>query len=435
MGLSAEVIGWLGIITLLVLLFARIPIAYVLALVGFVGYVLANGLEPAMNAIGLTYYSSIASYGFSVVPLFLLMGYFIYHSGVITELFAVARKWIGHIPGGLALATILGGAGFGAVSGSGIASTATLARVTVPEMINGGVNRKLAYGVVASAGPLAQMIPPSILMVMYAIIAEQPIGQLLIAGVLPGILTALMYMLLVYVRVKLNPSLAVPIPKVPIKERVTSLKRVWSFVLLGTIVIGGIYSGVFSPTEAGAVGAFVAFIFALAMKRLNKDALKDSIIETVKTTSMVFLIIASSFLFGYFLSSTRLPVAISSFLIDLPVHPLVIMIGIIIMYLVLGMFIDMMAAMFITLPIILPAIDMMGFDLIWFGVVMVFLAEVALVTPPFGLSLFIIKGANPDSNLKEIISGSMPFILINFLVIILFILFPQIITFLPSLMK
>jgi len=434
MALSPELIGCIGVIGLLILLFLKIPIAYVLAFVGFIGYWLISGLSQAMSITGMTFYSTIASYGFSVVPLFLIMGYFAFHTGMITNLFSAARKGIGHIPGGLALATIAGGAGFGAVSGSGIASTATLARVTIPEMVKGGVDRKLAYGVVASAGPLAQMIPPSIMMVMYAIIAEQPVGALLIGGILPGVLTALAYMMMVYIRVKINPSLAQPVKRASWGERISSLNGLKGFLFLGIIIIVGIYTGIFTPTEAGAVGAFVAFLMLLFQKKLAKAALRDSIIETVKTTSMVFFIVASAFLFGNFLGITRLPTHISTFLTELPVPPIIILIGIVIMYLILGMFIDMLAAMFLTLPIILPAIEALGFDLVWFGVLLVFLAEVALVTPPFGISLFIIKGTQENSDYKEIVQGCMPFIFVDLVMIALFIAFPWIITFLPSLM-
>lgn len=435
MELSAETLGWIGLIAFAVLLFTGVPIAYILTFIGFVGYVFASGLLPALKISGLTFFSSIASYSFSVVPLFLLMGYFAYHAGIVSDIYTAAKKWIGHVPGGLAISTIIGGAGFGAVSGSGIASTTTLARVTIPEMIKGGVEKKLAYGVVASAGPLAQMIPPSTLLVMYAIIAEQPVGKLLIAGILPGLLTAALYCLMVYIRVKINPSLAKPVEKAPLKERLGSLTRIWAFLLIAFIVIFGIYTGIFTPNEAGAIGAFGAFCLAWLMKRLNKHVLVDSLLETVRTTSMVFFILGASFIFSYFLSVSRIPFVMSEFLTELPVPPIVLICGIVLMYLILGMFVDMLAAMFITLPILLPAIDALGFDLIWFGVLIVFLAEVALVTPPLGLSLFIIKGVVPDSELKDIVLGSISFIAVDLIVIALLICFPQIATFLPNMMR
>lgn len=433
--LNSELIGWIAIIILLVLLFARVHVAFVLAFVGFFGYWIVNDLTSALSIMGDTVFSVINSYNFSVVPLFLLMGYFAYYSGIITQLFVVSKKWVGHLPGGLAQATILGGAGFGAVAGSGFASTATLARTTIPEMIKSGVNPRLAYGVVASVGPLAQMIPPSIMMIMYAIIAEQPISSLLIGGIMPGILAATIYMMVVYILVKRNPSLAPSIKRPPMRERISSLKNVWSFLLLALIIVVGIYSGTFTATEAGAVGAFAALLITVFTKRFNITVLKDSITQTIKTTSMVFLIVSCAFIFGYFLGITRIPTELSNFLVSLDVHRMVILIAILIMYLILGMFMDMLAAMFLTLPIILPSIIALGFDPIWFGVLLVFLAEVSLVTPPFGMSLFIIKGTIPESDLTEIIKGSVPFILSDFVIIALLIIFPEIITFLPDLMK
>jgi len=434
LGISSEMYGWLGLLFLIILLFSRVPVAYTFAIVGFLGYWIVGGIDQALAIVGTTFHSTVGAYSFSVVPLFILMGYFASQAGIITSLYETAKKWIGHIPGGLAQATILGGAGFGAASGSGFASTATLSKITIPEMVKAGVDRKLAYGVVASAGPLAQMIPPSVLMIMYAIVAEESVSKLLIGGILPGVLTAVVYMVLVAIRVKINPELAPSMKKEPLKERVSSLKSVWGFLLLVLVIICGIYTGIFTPTEAGSIGAFVAMLMAFFKKGLNKKTFGNSLIETVKTTSMVFFIVGTSFVFGYFLGITRLPTNISEFVTELPVSPMVIILGIILMYLFIGMFVDMIAAMFLTLPIILPAITDLGFDPLWFGVLLVFLCEVALVTPPLGMSLFIIKGSVPKSDMKEIIQGSLPFIVADFVVIALLIIFPQIITFLPSLM-
>ena len=432
MALAPEAIGILGIIVLLVLLLLRIPVAFVLALVGFVGYWLIVGPEAALKIVSMVPYSTMANYTFSVVPLFLLMGYFAYSAGFATDMFKTGRIWLGHIPGGLGHATILGGAAFGAVSGSGIASTAVIAKITTPQMIQSGMNRNLAYGIVASAGPLASMIPPSMIMVIFAIITETSIADLFVAGILPGLLIAFLYMVLVYVRVKINPSLAPPIEKTTLKERFGSLKYTWGLAVLGFIIIGGIYTGIFTPTEAGGIGAFAAFIMALLLKRINKDVMKESLIETIKTTSMVFFIVVGSMIFGYFLGITRIPTLVSDFLTALPVAPVVIIIGIVVLYLILGMFIDMISAMFLTLPILFPTIISLGYDPVWFGILIVFLTEVALVTPPLGLSLFIIKGAVPNSELEDVIKGSLPFIVVDLVIIVLLILFPQIVLFLPN---
>ncbi|MFS0823141.1 TRAP transporter large permease [Bacillus sp. 1P02SD] len=433
--MTPEMIGWIGIVVLVILLLLRVPVAYVLTFVGLVGYWIIAGPQAAMKIAGMVPYSTMANYTFSVVPLFLLMGYFAFHAGLASDMFKTGKTWLGHIPGGLGHATIMGGAAFGAVSGSGIASTATLARITAPEMIQNGVDKNLAYGVVASAGPLASMIPPSMMMVIYAIITETSIAKLFVAGIIPGLLIAACYMVMVFVRVKITPTLAPPIEKRPLNERVKSLKYTWGIFILALVIIGGIYSGLFTPTEAGGIGAFAAFIMALCLKRINKEVMKDSLAETLKTTSMVFLIVVGSMIFGYFLGITRIPFMLSEVLTSLPVPPIVIIIGIVLMYLLLGMFIDMISAMFLTLPIIFPAVLSLGYDPIWFGILIVFLTEVALVTPPLGLSLFVIKGAIPNSELRDVIKGSIPFIVVDLIILIILIAFPQITLFLPGQMK
>ncbi len=434
MDLNPQVIGILGIAILILLMFLRIPVAFAMVLVGFVGFWMVSGLKPSLNIMGSTYYHKLGSHSFTAVPLFVFMGYLAYYTGIVSKLFETSRKWVGHTSGGLVQATIVGGAGFGAISGSGTASTATLSRIAIPEMINNGVDKKLAYGVVASVGPLAVLIPPSVLMIVVAIATEQSIGKMLMGGLLPGILAASVYMALVFILVKRNPEISPPIAKVNLKERIASLKNISSFVILVFIIVAGLYSGKFTPTEAGAIGAFVVFIMFLLKHGLKLELLKEALTQTIKTTCMIFLIIASAFIFSYFLTVTRIPMLLSDFLVSLPVSPIVILICIIIMYLIIGMIMDMIAAMFITLPIIFPAIVALGFDPIWFAVLVVFLAEVSLVTPPFGLSLFIIKGAVPNSNLADIYRGSYPFIVADFVIITLLVLFPAIVTFLPSLM-
>ena len=434
MEFSPLLIGVIGIILMLLLMFLRVPVAYAMIFVGFVGYWIISGITPSLQIVSTTLYQVLGNHSFSAVPLFILMGYLAYYSGIVTKLFDTSRKWVGHSTGGLVQATIVGGAGFGAISGSGAATTATLARITIPEMIKNGVDKKLAYGVVASVGPLAVLIPPSVLMIVVAIATEQSIGKMLVGGLLPGLFAAFVYMVLVYVLVKRDPSIAPSIPKVSLKERVSSLRHIWSFAILVFIIVAGLYTGKFTPTEAGAVGAFAVFVLVLIKQGFNPEALKDTLIQTIQTTSTIFLIIGAAFIFSKFLTVTRIPNKLSEALVSLPVSPIVILLTIIIMYLLLGMIMDMVAAMFITLPIIFPAIIALGFDPIWFAVLLVFLAEVSLVTPPFGLSLFVIKSTVPGSDLGDIYKGSYPFIFADFVIITMLVLFPQIITFLPSLM-
>ena len=434
MMIAAETAGWIGIGVMLFMVMLGIPVAYAMGIVGFVGSLALMGPDPTRGLMEIVPFGTVASYSFGIVPLFVVMGYLIFYAGFANGAFQTARAWIGHRTGGVPMASVVGCAVFGAASGSGLASTATLARITIPEMIAAGVDRKLAYGVVAAAGPLAQMIPPSILMIIYAIIAEQPAGKMLIAGIVPGLIIVLVYLATIYIKVRLNPSLAPSMPRVPWPERIKSLRQTWGIGVLALFVIGGIYTGIFTPTEAGAVGATWALFLTIIAGKFSWPVLRDSIHETIRTTGMVFLIVIGAFIFGQFLSITRLPTMISTWITELPVAPTVVIIGIVVFYLILGLFIDMVAAMFITLPIILPAVIKLGYDPIWFGVLVVFLAEIALATPPFGIGLFIINGVIEGSKLSEIAQGVMPFILADMVILAILIAWPQLILFLPNLM-
>jgi C4-dicarboxylate transporter, DctM subunit len=434
MMIDPETAGWLGVAAMLVAVGLGVPVAYAMGVVGFVGSYFLIGPDATRGMMEIVPFSTVASYSFSIVPLFVIMGYLVYHAGFATQIFQAARAWLGHRTGGIPMAAVLGCAAFGAASGSGLASTATLARITIPEMIASGVDKRLAYGVVAAAGPLAQMIPPSVLLIIYAIIAEQSAGKLLIAGIVPGLIIVVVYLLTIFVKVRINPALAPPAPAVPFGERLAALRHIWGIGILALVVIGGIYSGIFTPTEAGAIGATWALLLTIFVGKLSIAVLKDSIFETIRTTSMVFLIVIGAFIFSHFLSITRLPTTLSDMITGLPVAPIVIIIGIVVLYLILGLFIDMVAAMFITLPIILPAITKLGYDPIWFGVLIVFLAEIALATPPFGLGLFIIKGVVKDADLTDIVRGVTPFIIADFIILAILIAWPELILFLPNLM-
>ena len=434
MSIEPELAGWISVGALLFTVLLGIPVAYAMGVVGLVGSYLLIGPDATRGLMEIVPFSTVASYSFSIVPLFVIMGFLVFHAGFATDVFATARAWIGHRRGGIPMAAVLGCAAFGAASGSGLASTATLARITVPEMIASGVERRLAYGVVAAAGPLAQMIPPSVLLIIYAIIAEQPAGQLLIAGIVPAILIVSVYLATIYVKVRLNPRLAPPAPRVPMRDRIGSLRHVWGIGVLALVVIGGIYSGVFTPTEAGAVGATWALFLIVMVGKFSWDVLKESIREAIATTSMVFLIVIGAFIFSHFLSITRLPTTLSDMITSLPVPPTAVIVGIVVLYLILGLFIDMVAAMFITLPILLPAVIELGFDPIWFGVLVVFLAEIALATPPFGLGLFIIKGVVKDAELGDIVRGVTPFIVADLVILAILVAWPDLATFLPNMM-
>jgi tripartite ATP-independent transporter DctM subunit len=428
-------LGWIGILSVFVVLLLGIPVALGLALVGFLGYWAIEGWSAALTVMGLIPYGNIALYSLTVIPLFLFMGSLVSHGGLGTDIYRVARYWVGGIPGGLAQATVGGCALFGGISGSAIADVALFSRLAIPEMLKCGYDRKLAYGAVASAGPLAQMIPPSILMVLYALITNQPVGRLLIAGIVPGLITAANFMLLIYIRARLNPAIAPPVKGVSWRERLTALRDAWLVGVLVVIIIGGIYTGVFTPTEAGGMGAFSSLVIGVAMKRLNLKGIFDSIMEAIGATGIIFLIMVGAYIFGTFLAISQIPKEFFEFLNGLDVPRFYILLGILIMYLFMGTFIDMIAAMFLTLPIIFPTIVKLGYDPIWFGVIVVQLCGIAMITPPYGISLFVIKSVIKDAEMSDIIRGISYYLIMYLISLFILVAFPGMVLFLPNMMS
>jgi len=427
-------VGWALLFAMVVLLFGGLPVSFALLALSVVGYWIIAGPGRTLSIVGIVPYAKVANWTFSVIPLFILMGNLAFQGGFANSLYVTAQKWVGHIPGSLAQATVVGGAVFGAACGSGLASCATLTRICVPAMRNIGIDTRLAVGTVAATGTIAQMIPPSILMVIYAIITDQSVAKLLIAGIIPGLVAAFWYMVMIYIRVKLNPKLAPHLLEaVPWKERFLSLRYSWGIAVLGLIVMGGIYTGTFTPTEAGALGAFGALALGAFTKRLKLENLKEALGDATKTTAMIFLIIATAMVFGYFLGISRIPTNVSDFLLGLNVPRIYILIGILIMYIIAGFFIDMIAFAFLTLPIIFPAVLALGYDPLWFGVITVHMFEVALITPPFGLNLFIIRGMT-GIPMGEIIRGVIWFSVMDIVTLATYVAFPQLATWLPSMM-
>jgi len=427
-------IGWICIFAMFVLLPTGVPIAFIMLAVGMVGYVVLEGIAPALGTLRMVPFSEVATYSFTVIPLFILMGHVAYNSGLAADLLMLARTWLGRIPGGLVHATIAGCTVFGAMCGSGIASCATMSKIAVPEMIKLGVDKRLAFGTVAAAGTLAAMIPPSVIMVIYGIITEQSIGRLLIAGILPGIVAAINFMIMVYIRAKRNPRLAPAVTGITWQQRFTSLKPVASIILIIVVIVGGIYSGICTPTEAGAVGTFAIFVLGVVQRRMTWGGLKDSVLNTLRTTGMIFLIIIAAFIFTRMLNITGVSTQIVSGINSLDVPPIVILILIMILYLFIGMFMDFLPALFMTLPVVFPIIMRLGYDPIWFGVLITHLDEMSLITPPFGLNLFVMKGTVPDAEMSDIIKGVTPFIIVDLVTLAIYIAFPQISLFLPNLM-
>lgn len=434
--MSPEIIGLIGLGLFFLVLALGVPIGGAMGLIGFVGYLVISGLEPSLKMAAIMPYANVSVYSLSVIPLFITMGHFAYYAGFPTNLFDAAQRWIGRLSGGIVQATIVAAAAFGAASGSMLASCAVISKITIPEMLKQGIDRRLAFGAVAASGTIAGMIPPSIAMVIYGVITETSIGKLLIAGIIPGIVAAINYMILVYIMVKLNPGLAPLTPRrFSWKERFSSVPRVWGFALMVGIVLGGLYTGMFTPTEAGAVGACGMLLMALAMRRLSRGDLRACLLEATKTTGSIFFILIGAFMFGYFLSICRIPFMVCDFLVTLDAPPMVVLIGILMFYILLGFVMDELAALFLTLPIIFPAVVQLGFDPIWFGVLMAHVQEVGLITPPYGINIFVIKSVIPESKTGEIIRGISWFLLVDMVTLAMYIAFPQLSLFLPSLMK
>ncbi len=430
--MDSDLLKFAVIVLAFVLMFLGLPVAFALAVMGFVGYWLLGGLGPALHVMGIVPYGSVSMYSLTVIPLFIFMGNVAHYAGFGADIFRAAKSWVGGIPGGLAQATVAGCAAFGAVSGSGLATCAMMAKIAIPEMMKHGYDRSLAIGTVASAGPIAQMIPPSILFVIYGIITEQSVGKLLIAGILPGILESIVFMGLIYVMVKLNPGQAPLIKGTSLSEKVSDLKGAWTVGVLAVIIIGGIYSGLFTPTEAGGVAAFSALAMGLILRRLKGKDVWASLNDSIGVTGMIFFIQVGALIFGTFLAVSQIPAKISQFVTTLAYPPIVILIVIMIIYLILGCLIDNIANLFLTLPITVPIIKALGYDPIWFGVLIVLHCETALITPPYGLNLFLMKGIMKEVSMAEIIRGVAPFILANMVTLAILIAFPQIALYLPG---
>lgn len=432
--MSPLTIGLIGICLLIILLFSRMPVGLVMALVGFAGFACLTSLEGAFGLLRTVPFTTSASYDLSVLPLFLLMGSLSYYSGLSHALYNSAYKWVGGLPGGLAMATILGCSGFAAISGSTLATAATMGTIALPEMEKYNYDSALATGAVASGGSLGILIPPSAIFIIYGILTEQSISKLFIAGIFPGLLLAFLFMISIYIQVRHNPKLGPPGDRTSFIEKLAAVRATGAVLVLFLVMMGGLYMGLFTPTEAAGVGAFGAFLFALCKNRLTKKNLVAIMTETMRTTAMIFVIIIGAMIFGYFLAITRLPFELASFVSGFPVSRYIILIVILITYLFLGCIMDTLAMVILTVPIFYPVIVKLGFDPIWFGVVMVLVSEMGVITPPVGLNVYVIHGVAKNVPLFTIFRGVVPFILMMILCIILVIAFPQIALFLPSVM-
>lgn len=429
--LSNDTIGFIGVAALLVLVLIGVRVYIAASVVGLVGLVAMIGWDAGAGMIGTIPHSKSVTYTLSVLPMFILIGYLAFHAGITQSLFDASRKWLGWMPGGLAVASVMATAGFAAVSGASTATAAVFARVAIPEMLAAGYSRRIAAGVVAAGGTLATLIPPSAILVIYAIIVEESVGQLLLAGFIPGIVSALIYVGIILIWAKIDPTVGPAIRGYTWSDRIKAVPGTFPVIAVVVIIFSAMYLGWATPTEAGALGAFVVFLMALA-KGMRWPALRESLLDTAKLTVMIFSLIWGVLIFVRFLGFAGLPEHFTNFIVSLPYEPWVVMVCILLAYAVLGMFMDAIGMLLLTLPVVYPAVMALGYDSIWFGIIVVKMAEVCLVTPPIGLNCFVVSAVRPDIPISSVFRGVGPFVVADFLTVAVFMIWPEIITWLPQ---
>lgn len=411
------------------------PVFAALGLAGTAGILMIENLDFVLNRLKSLPYHQSASYLLTVIPLFILMGSFAHHAGIGQRLFGVARKWVGHWPGGLAMASILTSAGFAATSGSSVATAATVGSVAIPEMKKAGYDPRLSAGAVAAGGVLGVLIPPSVLLIFYAALTEVSAGKMLVAGIIPGILSTIVFMVGIWVISVNLKQKQEKTPKVGWRERIISLRSAWQIMVLFVAVLGGIYLGFVTPTEAGALGAFIAFIMLLFSKSARPKLMHhvyDSCRSSITTTVMILMTMVGAGIFSYFLSLAQIPQSIATFVVAVDVPPLVIVGLLLLIYFPLGMFLDAFSMLVITLPIMFPTIVSLGFDPIWFGILAVKMCEIGLITPPVGLNVYVIAGIDRSTPLWLIFKGATWFVIMEVITTLILFFFPVIVTWLPQ---
>jgi len=419
---------------LIVLLFLRVPVAFAMASVGIIGFGQYVNWPGTFSMIGRLAFDTAQSSELSVIPLFVLMGSFITRAGLANELYSAAYAWIGHRRGGLAMATIISCGGFAAVCGSSVATAATMAKVAMPPMRKFGYADSLATGAIAAGGTLGILIPPSVILVIYGILTSTDIGSLFIAGIIPGILGIIGYNIAISVATRLNPETGPPGEAVPLREKFKALTQVWAVLLLFLLVIGGIYAGWFTPTEAAGVGACGAFFFALARRSLTWRILFELLADAAQTTAMLFFILIGALIFSNLMNETGMPEAMGGWVTSLDTHPLIVVAAIMLIYVGLGAVLDSMAMILLTVPLFFPIVVGLGLDPIWFGIIVVVVTEISLITPPVGMNIFVLNTVLPEVGTGTIFRGVTPFWMADLVRLSILVLFPAITLWLPSAM-
>jgi C4-dicarboxylate transporter DctM subunit len=432
--MSPEIVGAIGILALIVLIFARMWIGLAMAFIGCLGCVYLQGIQTGFNMVGIVLYKNLSDYSLAALAMFMLMGLVVGATGMGEDLFKMADRWVGQLRGGLCMATVIACAFFAAVTGSSMTGAVIMGKVAYPEMKRHGYDDALATASIACAGTLGVMIPPSGGMIIYGLLTDQSIGELFMAGLLPGILLCVLFIVAVAIVSIVNPKALPQGTKVGFKAKITSIKNIWHTALLFLVMLGGIYKGVFTPTEAAAVGAFGAIAIGILRRRLPLKILGNSFMEALESASMLFLLLGGAFIFNKFMALSRLPFLVAGTIGHLALPPVAVLSVIIVLYLFLGMFMEIYSMLVLTIPIIYPSILSVGFDPIWFGVIAVLMIELGVVTPPVGLNVYVLSGTT-DVPSGTIFRGIIPFCVAIFACVILLAIFPQIALFIPSTMK
>jgi C4-dicarboxylate transporter DctM subunit len=433
--MSLSTIGIIGILVLVVLLYSKMPVGFAMGFLGLIGFSYVVNFDAGLNLLARDVWDVFSSYNLTVIPLFVFMGQIAFHAGISRRLYDSAYVLLGHRRGGLAMTTVGACAAFSAICGSTNATAATMATVALPEMKRYGYDMGLATGTVAAAGSLGILIPPSVIFIVYGILTEQSIGKLFAAGILPGILLCFLFLLTIHLRVMKNPSLAPPGPKSSVREKFRSFAGILETLLLFALVMGGIFFGLFTPTEAAAVGAFMTLLIAMIRKQLYWKGFIQSLADSTKISCMIMVIVTGAVIFGHFMAITRIPYLLADYVSSLPLPPHAIIGVIILVYLVGGCFMDALAMIMLTIPIFFPVVQTLGFDPIWFGVVIVLITEMGVITPPVGINVYVVYGVARDVPLAKIFRGVFPMLISLLVCNLLIILFPQIALWLPSLMR
>lgn len=433
--MSLSTIGIVGIIVLIVLLYSKMPVGFAMGFLGLIGFSYVVNFDAGLNLLARDVWDVFSSYNLTVIPLFVFMGQIAFHAGISRRLYDSAYVLLGHRRGGLAMTTVGACAGFSAICGSTNATAATMATVALPEMKRYGYDMGLATGTVAAAGSLGILIPPSVIFIVYGILTEQSIGKLFAAGILPGILLCFLFLLTIHLRVMKNPSLAPPGPKSSIHEKFRSFAGILETLILFSLVMGGIFFGLFTPTEAAAIGAFMTLLIAIIRRQLHWKEFIQSLADTTKISCMIMVIVTGAVIFGHFMAITRIPYVLADYVSSLPLPPHAIIGVIIFVYLIGGCFMDALAMIMLTIPIFFPVVQKLGFDPIWFGVVIVLITEMGVITPPVGINVYVVYGVARDVPLEKIFRGVFPMLISLLVCNLLLILFPQIALWLPGLMR